>query len=502
MSFADAYLLKAGLRKALIEPEPHPGNLISITIPVYNESGLEKCLDSLFQCSCGVPPQAEGLKDQSGSGFHAEVLIHINAPADAPAEILAQNLATLEEIRTWIASHPHPSIDFHVWLDHSFSRKEAGVGTARKILMDEAVRRFGFLDRPDGIIAGMDADAVVENNYLEALVEHFKGGGAAGSGTAGSGAAGTPDGKSAPDGGAAPDGKSAPDGGAAPDGCSIRFEHPLSNEEYGGAEMFPPEVFTAIAQYELHLRYYLQSLRSTLYPYAFHTVGSSMAVRADVYCMEGGMNRKQAGEDFYFIQKIAKRGNFSECNTTCVRPSPRSSDRVPFGTGRAVSQLLEGTEPLTTYHPEPFRMLRTLFEGLDEMYMEEHTKNTGLSPNRKGLSPNGKELSPQDEAEDSIPGLTSLLSDFLKTQSFSAALAEIRSNSASLPAFRKRFWRWFSMFRIMKFLHFARERGYEDIPVEEAATRFLKLKKTEPLEQALEQLLLKFRELDRSGSCP
>ena len=289
----------------------------------------------------------------------------------------------------------------------------------------------------------MDADAVVESNYLEALVEHFKGGGAAAGSTAG--------------------------GAATPDGCSIRFEHPLSDREYSGEEEFSPEVYAAIAQYELHLRYYLQSLRSTLYPYAYHTVGSSMAVRADVYCMEGGMNRRQAGEDFYFIQKFTQRGNFSECNTTCVRPSPRSSDRVPFGTGRAVSQLLEGTGSLTTYPPEPFRMLRTLFEELDKMYEEDGP----------------------------APALTSLLSDFLETQSFSAALAEIRSNSASLPAFRKRFWRWFSMFRIMKFLHFARERAYADIPVEEAAMGFMKL--TEPV--TMEQLLLKFRELDRSGSC-
>ncbi len=51
MGFADAYLLKAGLREALIEPEPHPGLKISVTIPVYNESGLERCLDSLFQCT-------------------------------------------------------------------------------------------------------------------------------------------------------------------------------------------------------------------------------------------------------------------------------------------------------------------------------------------------------------------------------------------------------------------------------------------------------------------
>ena len=77
MGFADAYLQKAGLREALIEPEPNPELNIIVTIPVFNESGLERCLDSLFQCNC--------------DGFHAEVLILINAPKDAPVEALEQN---------------------------------------------------------------------------------------------------------------------------------------------------------------------------------------------------------------------------------------------------------------------------------------------------------------------------------------------------------------------------------------------------------------------------
>ncbi|MCK5066494.1 MAG: glycosyltransferase, partial [Bacteroidales bacterium] len=138
MGFADAYLLKAGLREALIEPEPHPGLKISVIIPVFNESGLERCLDSLFQCSCGA----------SGGEFHAEVLILINAPADVAEEVLKQNYATQEAALAWIENHPHPFINFHVMLDHSFGKKEAGVGMARKILMDEAVRRFSLLDRP------------------------------------------------------------------------------------------------------------------------------------------------------------------------------------------------------------------------------------------------------------------------------------------------------------------------------------------------------------------
>ena len=276
MGFDDAYLLKAGLRKALIEPEPHHGLKISITIPVYNESGLERCLDSLFQCSCSSLVEYndpdDSLSDGNSSGFHAEVLILINAPSDALPVVLKQNRYTLEATRSWIEAHPHPCIDFHVWLDHSFSRKEAGVGTARKILMDEASRRFSILERPEGIIASMDADAVVQANYLEALVSHFHNNSGSGAGS---------------------------------DGCSVRFEHPISGDQ------FSPEVYEAITQYELHLRYYLQSVRYTGYPYAYHTVGSSFAVRSDIYCMEGGMNRRQGGEDFYFIQKVAQRGNFS-----------------------------------------------------------------------------------------------------------------------------------------------------------------------------------------------
>jgi len=447
MGFADAYLRKAGLREALIEPEPHSGLLISVTIPVYNESRLERCLDSLFQCTFS-------------SSFHAEVLLLINAPADAPAKVLEQNLATLEACRKWIADHPHPSMDYFVWLDHSFGKKEAGVGTARKILMDEAARRFGMLDRPGGIIACMDADATVEKNYLEALVRHFQ------LRLPGPETKGTKAPKT--------DATQTDPGSNPPDACSIRFAHPLKGEEYS------EDVYGAIVQYELHLRYYLQSLRSTGFPNAYYTVGSSMAVRADIYCLEGGMNRRQAGEDFYFIQKIAQRGNYSECNTTCIIPSPRPSDRVPFGTGLAVSRLIQDKEVLSTYHPAPFRMLQGLFKQLETFY------------------------NPKSDPESIMKGLPQILVDFLKEQQFSKALSEIRSNSASIAAFRKRFWRWFHMFRIMKFLHFAREGGYPDVPVNQAATELLK--QIDPSGEGIPsvgdnalKLLLIYRMLDARG---
>ena len=446
MGFADAYLLKAGLRKALIDPAPHTDLKITVTIPVYNESGLERCLDSLFQCSCGSSMDTSAgsvSKDNHVAGFHAEVLIMINAPSEAPATILEQNRATLENMRRWIEAHPHPAIDFHVLLDHSFRMKEAGVGMARKILMDEAVRRFNILERPGGIIASMDADAVVQPNYLEALMQHFN------------------------------------PAGPVPDGCAVRFEHPLSpgygkgstgHSELQPDKEFSPEVYRAITQYELHLRYYLQSVRFTGYPYAYHTVGSAFAVRADIYCKEGGMNRRKGGEDFYFIQKVAQLGHFSQCNSTCVVPSPRPSDRVPFGTGPVVSKLMKGEELLKTYNTQPFVMLKRLFEGIIR---------TG-KPDENPPEP---------------------LRSFLEEQQFDVALEEIRSNSASPAAFRKRFWRWFSMFRILKFIHFARERGYPDIPVGDAASEWLRMIDPEnrgipAVGLDLKKLLLIYRMLD------
>ena len=426
MGFADAYLLKAGLRKALVEPGPHPGLKIAVILPVYNESGLERCLDSLFLCSCNSPAENSD-RAASSSGFHAEVLILINAPADAPSSVLEQNRATLEATRTWIRKHPHPCLEFHVWLDHSFRKKEAGVGSARKILMDEAARRFSALGRPEGIIASMDADALVQKNYLEALVHHFESSRFKGVSGKSPGSAG--------------------ENISGPDGCSIRFEHPLDGNhlplDAPGNKAFPPEVYRAIIQYELHLRYYLQSVRYTGYPFAYHTVGSSFAVRADVYCKEGGMNRRQGGEDFYFIQKVAQRGNFSQCNATCVSPSPRPSDRVPFGTGPAIQRLTGCEDPLMTYHLKPFVLLKEFFGEL------------GRPEKLAGMWPEP-------------------LHSFLKEQEFERALEEISGNSASSEAFRKRFWRWFSMFRIMKFLHFARERGYPDVGVGKAASDLLR----------------------------
>ena len=48
-----------------------------------------------------------------------------------------------------------------------------GVGLARKTGMDEAVRRFNSINRPDGVILNIDADCTVDSNYFIEICDKF-----------------------------------------------------------------------------------------------------------------------------------------------------------------------------------------------------------------------------------------------------------------------------------------------------------------------------------------
>ena len=60
---------------------------------------------------------------------------------------------------------------------------------------------------------------------------------------------------------------------------------------------------------------------------------------------------------------IIKGEKYGEINDTCVIPSPRVSDRVPFGTGRAMLEAINGQNDLfSTYD---FRIFKSLKEWID-----------------------------------------------------------------------------------------------------------------------------------------
>ena len=151
-------------------------------------------------------------------------------------------------------------------------------------------------------------------------------------------------------------------------------------------------------------------------------------------------------------------------------PSPRPSHRVPFGTGRAVQEMLAGEEShYCTYPPQSFIELKAFLDGLSVMYHEE---------------------APSWEAGP-------ILEDFLREQNFELKLAEMKKHSASYATFCGRFFRWFNAFLVMKYLHFVRSKGRADVPVREAAGWLLEELGRFPKTDDGLSLLHQYRMIDR-----
>lgn len=244
-------------------------------------------------------------------------------------------------------------------------------------------------------------------------------------------------------------------------GASIHYEHPIFLDN--------GEANEAIILYELHLRYYIQALKFISYPYAFHTIGSSMSVRSSVYQKQGGMNQRKAGEDFYFLHKIIPLGNFHNITSTKVIPSARTSDRVPFGTGRAMQEHQNQTKDLKlSYDFESFKLIKSFLKEID---CESFLENTPAE-----------------------------VMEFLKSTDLLEELEKIKSQSKNKDHFKGRFFEWFNGFKMLKLVHYMRDNYYPEKELVNQSSELLKefgLHKSKEL-TALELLEI-YRELDAEG---
>jgi hypothetical protein len=414
---ARIYLKKHSAGDSLIQSAPEKGLKYIVVIPAYIETRLEESLVSLFNAVAPENP--------------IEVLVIVNWPDTETPENIKLSHEIFLSAKNWSEQHSSENKRFHIAESGNIPRKKAGVGYARKTGMDEAVRRFLGAGQKDGIIISFDADSKCETDFFTAIEEHFL-------------------------------------LNPSADGCSIYFEHPLEGMD------FNPEVYRAIMQYELHMRCYLHGVRYSGFPNAFYTVGSSLAVRAPSYCRQGGMNIRQAGEDFYFLQKFFDLGNFSDLLKTTVHPSPRPSLRVPFGTGKAVDTILKSEESLKSYNPEIYHILKEFFAKVPGLY--QRISISGIP--------------------ESLP-VHSCLNEYLDDCGFWNELLDIYENSGSVSAFTKRFYRYFNMFRILKFAKHARK-TFPDLPVIDCARVIMQKTDMNPNPAAGEsELLLEFRRKDK-----
>ncbi|PKP42906.1 MAG: family 2 glycosyl transferase [Bacteroidetes bacterium HGW-Bacteroidetes-12] len=382
-----------------------------VVIPCYNELNLIDSLKSLFNCA--------------STKENIEVITVINSSDNEDVKIINRNKNALDSALDWVGNHQRKNIHFSFIEATNLPKKEAGVGFARKIGMDESYNQFLEIGRKDGVIVCFDADATCSKNYLVEIENHFK-------------------------------------KHTKTTGCSIYFEHPIEGNEY------PQAIYEGIIQYELHLRYYKEALAFVGLPYAFHTVGSSMAVRASVYQKQGGMNKRKAGEDFYFLQKVIPLGNFSEINLTTVFPSPRISERVPFGTGRAMQQWINNKQKeLLTYNFTSFLDLKVFFDKSEQFFTE-------------------------DDVE--LPESIQL---FLHEINFNENLIKIRANSTNKNHFKSLLFKWFNAFKTLKYLHFSRADFYENESILIASNKLATKIGVAPKNEA-KSMLIAFRNIQQS----
>lgn len=245
--------------------------------------------------------------------LRCSALVVVNAPENAPEAWKNANCVLLEKL----ARAARPGVGY---LHAPGLPASHGVGGARKIGMDAVISALPFEE--ERILFSLDADTVAaDGSYLPGTLDAF---------------ARHPDWE----------------------GAVFGFRHRTEGKT--------PEIRRAIAEYENYIRHYRDRLKYAGSPYAYASIGSAFAVRSHAYVRAGGMRKRSAGEDFYFLQALRKCGKIGELENILVRPDARVSTRTPFGTGRTLEKSVNGMT-LRFFPDESFEILRQVLRSAERL---------------------------------------------------------------------------------------------------------------------------------------
>ena len=318
----------------------------------------------------------------------SQTLVTVNVNNRSNADN-TDNLKTLE----WIKSYDGPiKLAFLNSSECPFSFPEKfGVGLARHQAIMSSIE---YIDSSSAVIS-LDGDSPVSANYLEAIFEYTE---------------------------------KNPSFGAG----HVNFKH----KHDGTAE----EIY-AIQLYDQHLHRHRKNLEESGSPHAWYAIGSTIVCTKEAYLKAGGYNaRRMAGEDFYLLQQLSKVGfKIEMIENAFVYPSNRESDRVPFGTGKAVSDILKSGEWLT-YHTDCYK---TLKKTLEIIYSK--------------TSLNGLEI---------LNCLPQESKDWFLERKFPTVWEKLKANSKSSEALIQRFNEWLDAFQTLKFIHFLSDKYFPRVKTE------------------------------------
>jgi hypothetical protein len=290
---------------------------------------------------------------------------------------------------------------------NELDEKHSGVGLARKIGMDLSLTVFNYTDKSKKLIICLDSDCSVNQNYLTTIVSDFK-----------------------------KQNYSA---------AVIEYAHNINGSDKESCAIIP---------YEIFLRYYVGGLKYAGSEYAFHTIGSTTVCDVEAYIKAGGMNKRKAAEDFYFLEKIAKNYTIGKINSTKVYPSNRSSWRVPFGTGQRVARFLKNTHnEYQLFEPAVFELLKYWLQLF----------NSNVSSNPEYILSCSKEIHIE-------------LYNFLVNQNYLEQWKKIFENAKSKKQLSHQKKIWFDAFKTLKLIHYLRDTPFPNINMFDALDMiFIKL---------------------------
>ena len=125
--------------------------------------------------------------------------------------------------------------------------------------------------------------------------------------------------------------------------------------------------------YDFKIRYYHAGICYAGSAYDYIPLGSCLIVDFESYAQVRGFPKKNAGEDFYLLNKLGKIKpvEFDQNNPVMLIRS-RFSDRVPFGTGPALIKIkkLNDITDYQYYHPDCFIQLRNWMVYLKSLWYE------------------------------------------------------------------------------------------------------------------------------------
>jgi len=308
---------------------------------------------------------------------------------------------------------------------YEMPQNTAGVGMARKIGMDMALRLLKKSYAPINLILSLDSDTLVQKNYLGAIKNYF-----------------TPGIKTA----------------------ILAYEHQMPEDL---------EQQAAICCYEIFLRYWILGLRYAKSPWAFHCIGSTIVTSTEAYLDVRGMNRRQAGEDFYFLNKLAKVGKIDYIKEACVYPSARSSARVPFGTGKRIQRFLAGKyeEEYRLYDPRIFALLADWLQFMNDRVIRKEDE----------ILMKAEKIHPQLKA-------------FLIDNGFPTVWSRICRNVKDEKTLARQFNDWFDGFKTLKMINYFTREVYPQINMFEALEKILAMSRISELKFSAKTKILPLAE--------